>query len=304
MLDNPNIPRLLDQEQGHNRKEEQGQTPTPLPSTGPALERYRHQIEQFDADREAPIGKIIRVSLLAIAYIAPPLCAIILGWEFGQAFGQGDVFLSLAMHILSVTIELIIAGLALGTAHSVKRMASNRKQLLPRAMLCGFLFGIASLGSALALWWVLSRVQIPAVVLVFRVIMPVLIEVGAMAVIATLDFQSLEAFLSSLHQRAEAIQRLSEAELRLAAAEQEAVNRQREYEEYRAMRARNEEVLIKMLEIQSRGALAAMERQVRVIESEAERPALPPAAPKFTEDSSWSSLFSTRNGHQARGGLL
>ena len=135
-----------------------------------------------------------------------------------------------------------------------------------------------------------------------------------MAIIATLDFQSLEAFLAGLHRQAEAIQRLSEAELRLKAAEQEAANRQREYEEYRAMRARNEEVLLKMLEIQSRGALAALERQVRVIESEAVQPALPPAQPQQSETEelppvqeapSWrllrSQLAGSRPaGHQAR----
>ncbi|WP_218104048.1 hypothetical protein, partial [Thermogemmatispora onikobensis] len=92
-------------------------------------------------------------------------------------------------------------------------------------------------------------------------------------------------------------------------------NRQREYEEYRQMRARNEEVLLKMLEIQSRGALAAMERQVRVIESEAfQQPTLPPAQMQQTETEevppvkaapSWHLLTNQQawrspHGHQAR----
>jgi hypothetical protein len=267
--------------------------------------RYRQKIEEFDAEREAPIGKVIRLLLLATGYVAPVCCAILLGWEFGEIFGKGDLFFSAAIHVLSLSIEMIIAGLALATAWSLKRLGADRRRMLSRFLLCGSLFLLSSFGSATALWWALSSFPIPPFVLAFRVIVPVLIEVGGMAIVATLDFQSLEAFLASLHQRAEAIQRLSEAELRLKGAEQEAINRQREYEEYRAMRARNEEVLLKMLEIQSRGALAALARQVRVIEAEAERPALPPAQPQQLQQPKTEALPPeplgwNLNGHQAR----
>ncbi|WP_141727916.1 hypothetical protein, partial [Thermogemmatispora onikobensis] len=225
-LEEPSVPAAPDPAQStviSAQGEEQGRA-LPLPSTLEAvgendpIARYRKQIEEFDADREAPIGKGIRLLLLTTGYVAPVCCAALLGWEFGELFGKGVLFFSAALHVLSLSAELIIAGLALATAWSLKRLGSDR-HMLPRAVLCGALFLVASIGSATALWWALSSSPIPPIVLAFRVIVPVIIEVGGMAIVATLDFQSLEAFLAALHRRAEAIQRLSEAELRLKAAE-------------------------------------------------------------------------------------
>jgi hypothetical protein len=294
-------------------EEEQGHDP-PLPSMRvegarqdpdqDPVARYRQKIEEFEADKEAPIGKLIRGFFVGVAYVAPVLCALLLGWEFGEVFGRGEFFFSLSLHALSLLGEIIIAGLALGAAHSLRRLASDRRQMLPRLLLCSLLFCLAASGSAFALWWLLATSErIPSVVLFFRVLIPLIVEIGSIAVISTLDFESLDSFLAALHRKAEAIQRLSEAELRLRSAEQEATNRQREYEEYRAMRQRNEEVLLRMLEIQSRGALAALERQVRIIEAEPEahRPELPPAQPQQLQQEplGWNFLLNG-NGHQAR----
>ena len=299
----------LTQEPAHPGAEEQGQT-SPLPSTGAGVEgnpiaRYRRQIEAFEGEDEPLLGKLIRWGVLAAAYLAPVVCALLLGQEFGDAFGQGGLFFSLAIHVLSIAGELIITGLALAVAHTVKHL-SDRSQMIPRLLICGTLFLLGSGGSALALGWLLSKEALPPFVIGFRMMLPLLIDIGSLAIVATLDFQSLEGFLARLHRKAEAIQRLSEGELRLRAAEQEAANRQREYEEYRAMRARNEEVLLRMLEIQSRGALAALERQERVIESEAQ-PTLPPAppAPALPEQKEPGPNHDPlalwqKNGHQAR----
>jgi hypothetical protein len=106
------------------------------------------------------------------------------------------------------------------------------------------------------------------------VLLPPLIDTASLLTITALNSQSLARYLLALQRKEEAIRQLAEAELRMREAEQAARNRQREYEEYREMRQRNEEILLQMLEIQSRGALTVLERQVREL---AERgPSQPP----------------------------
>ncbi|MBX6361613.1 MAG: hypothetical protein IRZ03_16220 [Acidobacterium ailaaui] len=308
MAEQESRPRQQDQQQPEAQAEEQGHmppllspAPAPAPATmspvhhagveseqGQAIARYRKQIEAFNEDYEPPLGRLIRNGLITVAYVAPPLIALIVGMELGDEFGGAWALtsFSVGMHLSCLLAEILLSALVLGCMHLLRRLQSDPA--------VGSLFGAAltlliilCCCSSAALWWLIAQREpsLPAPIIASRVLIAPLIDVSSLVALAALQSQSLSRYLATLARKEEALLRLAEADLRLREAEQAAINRQREYEEFRAMRQRNEEVLLKMLELQSRGALAAMERQVRLVEAEADseqesdRPALPPAPP-------------------------
>ncbi|MBX5451748.1 MAG: hypothetical protein IRZ24_16940 [Thermogemmatispora sp.] len=236
-----------------------------------SLERYRRQIDEFDEDREPLLGRLIRQVLVAVAYVGPLVVAWVVGLELGDAFAGGgwrwDSY-NVGMHVVSLLAELLTGGLALASAHALKKVLSDRAYLA-RCVSAVVLFVLLSGGSCMALWWVISQHgDYPLWVQLSRVILGPCVDVGAIVVLATLEFRSLAKHLQTIHQKADAIHQLAEAEIRLREAEQAALNRQREAEQFLEARRLYEETLAEMSKLQMRGTLKMMERVLRVVETE------------------------------------
>ncbi|MBX5458779.1 MAG: hypothetical protein IRZ31_17950 [Thermogemmatispora sp.] len=255
--------------------------PEPVPADmgdEPALERYRRQIDEFDEDREPPLGRLVRQIVVIAAYLGPLVVAWVVGLELGDAFAGGSWSLdsyNLGMHVTALLAELLTGGLALASAHALKKTLADRAYLA-RCVGAATLFVVLSGGSCVALWWVVSRHgAYPLWVQISRVVLGPLIDLGAIVCLATLDFRSLARHLQTIHQKADAVHQLAEAEIRLREAEQAALNRQREAEQFLAARRLYEETLAEMSRLQMQGVLKVMERAVGVVEAEVS-PARPP----------------------------
>jgi hypothetical protein len=292
-----------------------GASPVPVPFPGekaqpeaeePLLERYRRQIDEFDEDREPLLGRLIRQVLVAAAYVGPLVVAWVVGLELGDAFAGGswrwDSY-NVGMHVVSLLAELLTGGLALASAHALKKVLSDRAYLA-RCVSAALLFVMLSGGSCIALWWVISlHGNYPLWVELSRVILGPCVDVGAIVVLATLEFRSLARHLQTIHQKADAIHQLAEADIRLREAEQAALNRQREAEQFLEARRLYEETLAEMSKLQMRGTLKVMERVLGVVEAEMTPPSRPVSLPQSSKPPSLLSLTQERRERESSGDL-
>ncbi len=173
-------------------------------------ERFRRLVEKFDEDRQEPIEWVIRKGAALFCYVAPFVLAVPIGLAVGDVFtpAQASPLMALAVHLLSVFLEVIMPILGLATTISFKRGFKDRSRL-PGAVLVALLFAMVSIANALALLFLLERngiaiSNLPASIgILGRSFGSFIIDIGSTVYLTVSGSRSLQKYLSD--QRAKIV---------------------------------------------------------------------------------------------------
>ena len=159
------------------------------------------------------------------AYVGPFIVALAVAQEiadtYSGAFAWGNSW-SVGTHIVAWFGELGLAALTVSIATAVRRVVAD-EEMLPRLVASIVAFVVFSLASGLAQWYVATLHVSPATgsgqaALIFRVAMPVAIDLASMLYLSIMKVKSLKRYLAEQAQKAEAIEQVNKSHLRVEQA--------------------------------------------------------------------------------------
>lgn len=189
-------------------------------------EHFANVVEQFDEDKQEPIEWIIWKCAALFCYIAPFALAIPIGLSIGDVFttpfaGQPVSPLmrtgsaNVAIHMLSLFLEVLMPILGLTTVLAFKRALKSRKAIAG-FIYVGIFFLTVSFGNAMALFFLLEKGghlgtdTIANVVTLGRSFGPLILDIGAATVLSVYAKKSLEKYLADQQQKIEATRRVND----------------------------------------------------------------------------------------------
>ncbi len=189
-------------------------------------EHFAKVVEQFDEDKQEPIEWIIWKCAALFCYIAPFALAIPIGLSIGDVFttpfpGQPvsplmrTASANIAIHMLSLFLEVLMPILGLTTVLAFKRALKSRKAIAGFVYV-GLFFLTVSIGNALALFFLLDKGGhigadvIATVVTLGRSFGPLILDIGAATVLSVYAKKSLEKYLADQQQKIEATRRVND----------------------------------------------------------------------------------------------
>jgi hypothetical protein len=173
-------------------------------------ERFRKIVEKFDEDRLEPIEWVIRKGASLFCYVAPFALAIPIGLAVGDAFtpDAAKATMALAIHMLSIFLEVIMPILGLSTTIAFKRAMKDRAKMMS-AVLVTLLFVVVSIANALALLFLMEKggititTPVAAIGVIGRSFGSFIIDVGSSVYLIISGVKSLAKYLSD--QRAKIV---------------------------------------------------------------------------------------------------
>lgn len=174
-------------------------------------------INTFDEDKQEPIEWIIWKCAAIFCYTAPFALAIPIGLSIGDVFttplpGQPvsplmrTASANIAIHMLSMGLELLMPILGLATVLMVKRAFKDRKAIAGFAVVAIF-FLTFSLSNAAALFILLEKGghlgtdMVATVVTLGRSIGPLMLDIGAAITLGVYARKSLNKYLADQRQK-------------------------------------------------------------------------------------------------------
>jgi hypothetical protein len=246
----------------------------PVPATTDELmAETMQEAAQISDVHHTPTDKLLLASWSIFAYLAPIVAAIAAGVWIGDGYtglhtGSGEAF---GIRTISLLGELALAMGSVIVAETVKRLTSD-KQVIKILAVALVVFLASAIGSATAQWFlILTNARASGydptasgfyVMLGFRVLMPVMVDVFSMLYLAIHGRHSLKQKLAQLDERGEAFEKIHERKLRMQAKEDKARQEKEDADREREARRRREEVLVKMEEMYSEAALAHMQKAI------------------------------------------
>ena len=173
------------------------------------------------------------------AYVGPFIVALAVAQEiadtYSGAFAWGNSW-SVGTHIVAWFGELGLAALTVSIATAVRRVVAD-EEMLPRLVASIAAFVVFSVASGLAQWYVATLHVSPATgsgqaALIFRVAMPVAIDLASMLYLSIMKVKSLKRYLAEQAQKAEAIEQVNKSHLRVEQAQQEAHQAKQQHDQY------------------------------------------------------------------------
>jgi hypothetical protein len=179
--------------------------------------RFAHVIDTFDEDKQEPIEWAIWKCVAIFCYIAPFALAIPIGLSIGDVFttplpGQPISPLmrtpsaNIAIHMLSLFLEVLMPILGLTTVLAFKRALKSR-QAIAGFVAVGAFFLTISAGNAMALFFLLEKGghlgadMIANVVTLGRSFGPLVIDIGASITLTVYARKSLVKYLADQRQK-------------------------------------------------------------------------------------------------------
>lgn len=189
-------------------------------------EHFAKVVEGFDEDKQEWIEWGIWKAAAVFCYVAPFALAIPIGLGIGDVFTTpipGQVVSPLmrtgsanvAIHMLSLFLEVLMPILGLTTVLAFKRALKSRKAIAG-FIYVGLFFLTVSLGNALALFFLIEKgTQLGAdgmitVVTLGRSFGPLILDIGAATVLSVYAKKSLEKYLADQQQKIEATRRVND----------------------------------------------------------------------------------------------
>ncbi len=172
------------------------------------------------------------------AYVGPFLVALAaqeIADTYSGPFASGNSW-SVGTHIVAWFGELGLAALSVSIATAVRCEVAD-EEMLPRLVASIAAFVVFSVASGLAQWYVATLHVSPATTagqaeLVFRVTMPVAIDLASMLYLSIMKVKSLKRYLAEQAQKAEAIEQVSKSHLRVEQAQQVAHQAKQQHGQY------------------------------------------------------------------------
>lgn len=179
--------------------------------------RFARVIDTFDEDKQEPIEWMIWKCAAIFCYIAPFALAIPIGLSIGDVFttplpGQPisplmrTASANIAIHMLSLFLEVLMPILGLTTVLAFKRALKSR-QAIAGFVVVGAFFLTISAGNAMALFFLLEKGghlgadMIANVVTLGRSFGPLVIDVGASIALTVYARKSLVKYLADQRQK-------------------------------------------------------------------------------------------------------
>jgi hypothetical protein len=243
-------------------------------STEELIQHTMNEAAGLTDTHETPMDKAVHFLYALIAYIGPFVVALAAGWWIGDGFAgpfawNGD---SVGVHVISIFGEVALSMLSVTLARTAKRM-NNDKQIWKYLLVVSIAFLAVALASALAQWVLIVynigtyglRGASPAMVIIvigFRAFMPICIDIASLLYLAIHGYRSLKQKLAQIDERAEAFEKLHERALTIQAKEDKARQQRDDAEAERARRAKTEELLNRITELQNEAAIAQIEKSL------------------------------------------
>lgn len=189
-------------------------------------EHFAKVVESFDEDKQEWIEWGIWKAAALFCYIAPFALAIPIGLSIGDVFttplpGQPVSPLmrtpsaNIAIHMLSLFLEVLMPILGLSTVLAFKRALKSRKAIAG-FIYVGLFFLTVSFGNAMALFFLLEKGghlgtdMVATVVTLGRSFGPLILDIGAATVLSVYAKKSLEKYLADQQQKIEATRRVND----------------------------------------------------------------------------------------------
>lgn len=240
-------------------------------SSDELIKRTMVEASQLTDIYESPMDKSVHALFALLAYAGPLIVAIAAGWWIGDGYAgpfkwQGD---SAGVHIISFFGELALAMLTLTCARIIKRSANDRAMWKYLAV-TGLVLLVFSAASATAQWFlILNNIRAAGydpsqmaviVMLAFRVVMPLGIDIAALLYLSIHGYRSLRQKLAQIDERGEAFEKIHVRMLAMQEREDKARRDREDAEAERARRKAAEETLNHIMEMQSNAAIAQLEK--------------------------------------------
>src|SRR5215469_1849343 len=157
----------------------------------------RSQIEQFDEEKKGALERLMVFLFNIAAYVGPFIVALAVAQEiadtYSGAFAWGNSW-SVGTHIVAWFGELVLAALTVSIATAVRRVVAD-EDMLPRLVASIAAFVVFSVASGLAQWYVATLHVSPTTAsgqaaLIFRVAMPVAIDLASMLYLSIMKVKS------------------------------------------------------------------------------------------------------------------
>ena len=194
-------------------------------------EHFRRLVEKFDEDRLEPLEWVVRKLASTFCYVAPFVLAVPVGLAVGDAFTQSasSVIISLAIHMLSVCLEIALPILGLATTISFKRSVKDRSKMSGTVIVAGF-FALVSIGNAFALLFLLEQgsggVAIDfannaagGIAMIGRSFGSFVVDVASTVYLSVSGVRSLAKYLADQRQKAVAIRDVNTVNIELEQAQ-------------------------------------------------------------------------------------
>lgn len=233
--------------------------------------RLRAEVQQFDEDKRHVLERVLIFAFTILSYVLPVILAVYVGWEIGDTYGgiwrAGDAF-SQTMHIVAWAGELIQASFVIAIAFAARAYARNKSHLW-YLLVATFFFLVFIAASGLAQWYVASLHLAGAldnnagkVGLIFRVVMPALVDIGGAIFLAVVNIKDLKKYLIQLEQKAEALEKLNQSHLRVEEAQEAARRAKQQHDQYMESLQRSQELVNKLQELITSGVLESARRGI------------------------------------------
>jgi hypothetical protein len=185
-------------------------------------ERFRQLVSSFDEDKQEALEWMIRKAATVFCYIAPFSLAVPIGFAVGDTFtpAGASTMMAIAIHMLSVMLEIVLPVLGLATSISAKR-AMKDKAKWGGAIAVGLFFLTVSVGNAMALFYLLERGGITvndpaaAVAVLVRSFGALILDTACTVYLIVAGARSLQKFLADQQQKIAAIKQVSDIEIQI-----------------------------------------------------------------------------------------
>lgn len=246
------------------------QTPlTLVPPSDPyeaEAERVRETVAAFEEDKETPLGAGVLGLVHVACYIGPLVLAFFVARILANVLTGPGVDMT-SMFVICLIAEVIQAGCALALPRGIvawKRDAAKRAITIVGLVVFAFLVTASILAQYVALSeGKTSPDGLEQIMIVLRAGIPVVADIGATVILVLLRKKTLQRFLDETEKKAEAVDKVSIAQMRLKETSQEAGMRQKERDQYLEGKERMNNLIVKLQEVQN----AAI---IRIVEEAAE----------------------------------
>ncbi len=246
-------------------QQQAAQVPVQVAPEDEHFQQLRAEVQQFDEDKRHVLERLLIFLFTILSYLLPVVLAVFVGWEIGDTYGgawrAGDAF-SQTMHVVAWAGEIIQASFVIAIAFAARAYARNKSHLW-YLILASFFFLVFIAASGLAQWYVavlhLGSATLDnragLVGLVFRVLMPALVDIGGAIFLAVVNIKDLKKYLAQLEQKAEALEKLNQSHLRVEEAQEAARRAKQQHDQYMESLQRSQELVNKLQELITGGVI-------------------------------------------------
>ncbi len=236
--------------------------PAKLATEDDHFQKLREEVQRFDEDKRHMLERLLIFLFTILSYLLPVVLAVFVGWEIGDIYGgvwrAGDAF-SQTMHVVAWSGELVQASFVIAIAFAARAYARNKSHLW-WLLAASFFFLVFIMASGLAQYYVAElhlavSNRAGQVGLLFRVVMPALVDIGGAIFLAVVNIKDLKKYLVQLEQKAEALEKLNQSHLRVEEAQEAARRAKQQHDQYMESLQRSQELVNKLQELITSGVI-------------------------------------------------